>query len=150
MTVYQTIPQTIASSYQNVSLRVPAIVDGVSCSFQKSNDENGLKTNNTELFHVPNITSLQFLFNDSTNTYQTYQMTDQVEVLNRYLESFNADTSYNAVSMSNVKNNRAFGVGIDMPNVDLSRQKLNVQMQSGVQSTNPLTMYMYFKSKVVV
>ena len=77
-------------------------------------------------------------------------MTDQVEVLNRYLESFNADTSYNAVSMSNVKNNRAFGVGIDMPNVDLSRQKLNVQMQSGVQSTNPLTMYMYFKSKVVV
>ena len=146
MTTYQTLNQSIQSSFANMSVRVAALVDGVSGSFQLNNELNGFKTNAFALYHVPNISSLQFLYNDSTNTYLTYELKNQVEIIARYLDSWNRDHNMNSVSMASVINNNGFGIGLDMPFTDLRNQKFNIQLNSEINNGIPVTMYLFFKS----
>ena len=146
MTTYQTLNQSIQSSFANASVRVASLVDGVSGSFQLNSEMNGLKTNAFTLYHPPNISSLQFLYNDSTNTYLTYELKNQVEILSRYLESWNRDHNMNSVSMASVINNEGFGIGLDMPFTDLRQQKFNIQLTSDINPAISTVMYLFFKS----
>jgi hypothetical protein len=146
MTTYQTLNQSIQSSFANASVRVAALVDGVSGSFQLNGELNGLKTNAFTLYHPPNISSLQFLYNDSTNTYLTYELKNQVEILSRYLESWNRDHNMNSVNMASIVNNDGFGIGLDMPFTDLRQQKFNIQLTSDISNATSTIMYLFFKS----
>ena len=138
------IKQTIQSKFANVSTKVPSICNAVSCSFQQLTNENSAKTNNVQTEVVPNIQELQFLFNDSTNTYVTYQLRSSTEWLMRYIESF-VYTGDNNASLHNLKANNSFGVGLAFRDfVDLSNQKFNIQLTSDI--VTPYVMYLYFHS----
>ena len=142
------IKQAITSSFANVSTKVPAVCNAVSCSFQQQSSENALSSNNLRTEVLPNVSELQFLFNDSQDQYITYQIKDREELLLRYIQSF-ADTGSNGVSLDKLKANDSFGIGLNFRDfIDLSNQKFNVQLVSEMQSTNPYVLYMYFHSIV--
>jgi len=150
MISYLTMKQSVQSSLQNMNLRVPAIVDAVSASFHVQADEGGLIPNNTSLEHVPAVSSVIFSFDDSSNSYVSYELKNQVDVLTHYIESFKDDHRYNSMSMANVKANEAYGMGLAMPLTDLRNQRFGIQINSGINNAQPLTMYFYFRSKIVV
>ena len=144
------IKQSIQSSFANVQSKIPAQVMAVSCSFQNQQEENTYKNNNLQLSKVPNLQQTQFLFNDSTNTLVSYLIKTNQEVIQRYIDSF-MDTGRNTLSTQKLVNNDGFGLGLDMGQIlDLSNQKFSIQLTSGIESSTPMVIYMYFHSFVEV
>jgi hypothetical protein len=140
----ESLKQAVASSFMNISSKVPAVVDAVSCSFITQANESQLMYNNNAQERPPSITDLQFLFQDSTNSYVTYQIRDDAEIIDRYLESF-GKTGYTNASLVNLKANDSYGIGLSFNDfIDLSNKKFNVQIQSGISSLNPYVMYLFF------
>jgi len=138
------LKQAVGSSFMNISSKVPAVVDAVSCSFITQANESELMYNNNVQERPPNITDLQFLFQDSTNSYVTYQIRDDAEIIDRYLESF-GKTGYNNASLVNLKANSAYDIGLSFGSfIDLSNKKFNVQLQSGTSSLNPNVIFLFF------
>jgi len=145
------LKQSIESSFANIGVKVPAICDRMSASFQVQNNENTAKNNNTELAKVPNLSELQFLFNDSTNSLVSFLLRDYEEIVSRYIDSF-YDTGKNALSTYNLADNDGFGAGLDFDDfIDLRNQKFNLQLQSGITSqAQNMIIYMYFHSVIKV
>jgi len=145
------LKQSIESSFANVGVKVPAICDRMSASFQVQNQENTAKNNNTELAKVPNLTELQFLFNDSTNSLISFLLRDYEQIISRYIDSF-YDTGKNALTTYNLADNDGFGAGLDFDDfIDLRNQRFNLQLQSGISTqAQNMIIYMYFHSIIKV
>lgn len=144
------IKSTILSGSANISAQVPAICQAVSISFQEQENENSNGPNNQALNTVENISRVQFLFNDATNQYVTYEISDINEMLHRYIESFR-NTGHNQMAGDAFRTNGGFGIGLDFNgSVDLSNQRFAVQLDSDVSAQRPLNAYMYFHSVMSV
>tara|TARA_R110002096_G_scaffold263792_1_gene457287 strand:+ start:124 stop:1257 length:1134 start_codon:yes stop_codon:yes gene_type:complete len=144
------ISQSIQTQLASISIKVPSVVNAVSCSFLAQGSENSLKDNTLGLEKVPNLNQLQFMFNDSTNSYISFLLRDNVEIVGRYLDSF-YDSPRNAMTINNLANNDGYGVGLDFDDfVDLRNQKFNLQIDSAISNLNPMVVYMYFHSIISV
>jgi len=140
------LKSSINSSFANISTKVPAVCDAVSVSFQQQARENQSLHNNVRLEQLPSVTDLQFLFQDSTNKYITYQIRDRAELLNRYLESLRT-MGHNNASLATLKGNDSYGIGLSFNGfIDLSMSKFNIQVQSGTSNANAYVAYLYFHS----
>ena len=151
------INQSLQSNLANVQAQVPAVCRSVSCSFQRQSQLNNSAFNNYTTEQLPQLESLQFLYNDSTNKGVSYLIRDNVDAVDRYIDSFD-DTGSNNMSRNNQSNNEGYGIGLNFDDdIDLTRQKLNIQIKtgdgtigSGIQASDPLVMYMYFHSVISV
>jgi hypothetical protein len=141
------LKQSIESSFTNVSVKVPAIFDRMSASFQQQDQENTALNNNTQLGKIEGLTETQFVWNDSTNSVVSYLLRDYEEVISRYIESF-YDTGKNVMTMNNLADNNGFGVGLNLDDyVDGSTAKFGLQLTSQVGLNQPSQIiYMYFHS----
>ena len=146
------IKQSVASSFVNLATKVPAVCTAVSCSFLKQSSENQFVPNTLQTEKPPDITQVQFMFNDSTNEYISYVLKTDIEMIDRYLESFQGIDS-NETSLVKLKANKSYGLGLDFGRgkmIDLSNQKFNIQIQSGILSSDPYVMFCYFHSVLQV
>lgn len=144
------IKKELNSSFANVSTRVPAVVDSVSCSFLRANRENSLVNNTLDLEALPNLQDVQFLFNNATNQYQQYLQKDTHEFLQGYLESLKS-SGHSDISTENIKGSNGAGLGMSFgERLDLSNNKISVQIRSGISSGARFVMYMYFHSTITV
>ena len=138
---------SIESGFANVGVKVPAVCNSVSISFQLQNEENTAQNNNLQLQSVPNLTELQYLFNDSTNSLVSYLLRDYEEVVSRGIESM-FSTGRNSLGIQQLANNEGFVAGLFFDDfIDLRNQKFNVQITSGISGgASNMLMYMYFHS----
>jgi hypothetical protein len=142
------IKMVLQSANANLSTRVPAVCNAVSISFLKQTKENQLHSDNHALEKPPRLDEVQFLFNDATNQLVQYQQTDFGEYMDGYLSSLKSQGVHNA-SANLVRANSVFGIGLDFNGeVDLSNQKISVQLKSSVSNTNQYVMFMYFHSLI--
>lgn len=140
------IKTTIQSGLANISTRVPAVCNSVSCSFQEQSRENTATYNNVSMNQLPNVRELQFLWNDSSNQFVNYVIRDRVEVLERFLTSFR-DTGHNNASLQMLKANQSYGIGTSFGEfLDLTSKKFNINITSDVSNALPYVVYMYFHS----
>ena len=140
------VKSTILSGSANIQNSVPAMCDAVSCSFQSQDRENVNVFSNYDCNQVESIRNLEFLFNDATNKYITYQINDQNEMIHRYVDSFR-NTGHNQMTLDKFRTNAGFGVGLHFQGfIDLSNQRFGIQLDSDVDNTNPMNIYMYFHS----
>ena len=144
------LKQNMASVNANLQMKVPAVCTGFSATFQPTSNVNDADANTLALHRIPGLSSVQVLFNDSTNQYITYQMLTQPEWFGRYLESFrDPRTGTNAASLNNIFSNDVFGLGLDFSGpIDLSNQKLSVQIRSGIAEN--FTAYFQFHSLITL
>ena len=144
-TIYN-VKNTIQSNFANISTKIPAVCDSVSISFQRQQRENTAPFSNYTCETPKQIEELQYLFNDSTNEYISYVITDQTEMLQRGINSI-IDNGHNAISGNRFGTNENFITGLAFNGyVDLSNQKFSVQIKSGVDNNVPYNVYMYFHS----
>jgi hypothetical protein len=140
------LKQSIQSSLANVSVKAGVVASAVSVSFLEQARENELQANQTALNKLPNLTETTFLYNDATNSPIAFVLKDDLEVVGRYIDSF-MDTGKNALSRDNLQCNNGFGVGLNMDGeVDLRQDKFGLQLNSGISSSEPYVVYMYFHS----
>ena len=142
------IKSSIQSSQANINVRVPAVCDAVSASFNVQSQENTPKYNNQVLHAVPNLTSTQFIFNDSTNSLVSYQIRNNAEIIDRAIDSF-VDAEKNSLSPSRLANGNGFLLGLNFDEaVPLGNQKFSVELNSAITNLVTLVMYMYFHSSI--
>ena len=141
------LKSALNSQLSNTSNRVPAVCDSVSMSFMRLSHENHVNHNNTALELVPNVDRLQFMFNDSTSKYIAYELKKGPEIVAEGLKALSVGTMSNNVRLDTLAANKGYIAGLAFGDaVDLSQQKFNVQIESGISSDNPYTMYCYFGS----
>ena len=142
------VKSTIQSNFANVQARVPAVASSVSVSFQRQDREQISPFSNYIMNKPPQVSDIQFLFNDSTNEYISYKIDDKTEMQQRYIDSF-TDTGHNTVAIDRYNSNQNFGMGLAFGGfVDLSNQKFALQINSKINNTQPYNCYMYFHSVV--
>jgi len=125
---------------------VPAVCQALHASFFRTADEGNSVLNTLELQQIPGLNNVQFTYNDSTNALISYRLTDNVQWIGRYLESFrDPRNGTNAATLTNIYSNDVSGLGLDFGGpIDLSSNKLSIQIDSGIAES--YTCYMYFSS----
>ena len=100
--------------------------------------------------NIQTVDEVQYLFNDSTNSLVAYQITDQQEMVERFLDAM-SNSSHNQVSIDNWRANSGFGLGLNFEEaVDLSSNRFTLQLSSGVTNANPCNVYMYFFARAAI
>ena len=144
------IKQSILSRTTNISSNIPAKCSGVSCSFITQAKENTLTDNSYNRETYPDLQELQFLFNNNTNEYITYQIRDNDEVLLRYLQSMGKMSKHSRAQLTELAGKHSYGVGLDFQGmVDLSSQTFNVVLNSN-SDIQPMSIHLYFHSMIEV
>lgn len=142
------VKSTILSGSANIQAQVPAMCDAMSASFQSMDRENVNVFSNYDCNAVEGIRNVEFLFNDATNKYITYQINDQNEMIHRYIDSFR-NTGHNQMTLDKFRTNTGFGIGLHFQGfIDLSSQRFGIQLDSDVGNINPMNIYMYFHSLI--
>lgn len=143
------IKSTISSNFANVSSNVPAVCDGVSVCFMRTNRENNQTFDNYNLERLQDFQSIQYLFNSSNNQYVSYIIDTREEMLEKGVESL-ANTGYNCLSAKNLRSNSCelAGLAFDAP-VDLSTQRFNIQIKDNdCVAVGGYNIYQFFHSSV--
>ena len=141
------VKSAINSDSSNLSFKVPAKnCSGVVISFIQQSRENQDGANSYALEKLPNILSLQYMFNSSTSQGISYVIDDQGEMISRGLEAL-SNAGHSQVSASKYAVNDGFIIGENFSDsLDLSQQKFTVQIKSSVPaiSSKPRLAYLYF------
>ena len=144
------VRSTLESGSANIQAQVPAKVNAVSISFIKSDRENVAGHNNYRREVLPDLTSVQYLFNNATNEYIQYRIDDRAEWSRRAIQSF-VDTHHSELTLKQFAGNHSFLLGLNLGGfIDLTNQTFSVQLESGATSTDPYTCFLYFHSLVEV
>ena len=143
--------QLLESTSASINTSVPAVVNAVSASFLEQSKENTYSSNGLELHRPLNINNIQMNYNDSSNAYQTFRLDNQAELVHNGIESFRS-AGINNASPQNLDANNAFMTGIDFAeNIDFSKgNKFSMVVESGIDSLNPVILFLYFHSLVSV
>ena len=143
------LKSNINSQLASTSNRVPAICDSCSISFISLARENSNFFPNTLLEIPPNLDAVRLNFNDSTNKYLAYELKTLPEIIGEGLKALANGSGSNDVTYDKLAANKGFVAGLKFgEQIDLSKQKFGIQVQSGVASTTPMVMYAFFHSLV--
>jgi hypothetical protein len=148
MRTKQLIRQTINSGLANITVNVPQMTNGVSTSFIASTKANSLNHSNTQLDRPPNVKLVEFTVNDSPSDFITFQLTNQQQILQYYLDSI-SNSMVNRFTPSYQAADEAFGIGAKFGDLlDLSKDKFGMNITS--DTTIAYTVFMYFHGMVFV
>jgi len=144
------VRQTVQSTFSNVSVNESNLSNSVSCSFLRQAEENSPNFNNTRLDKPPLVTNIEYLFNDSTNKFLTFNLKSNQEIIERYLESM-SNSKVNHVQNVMNKAGENYGIGIKFADyLDLSSNKFGVNITSSTLSNDPYIIFLYFHGKVSI
>jgi hypothetical protein len=146
-----TLQQPVASSFVSISSKVPADrCVGVVASFMENSRQAQYQYNDCQQMELPNVSTVNFLFNDSEQRFINYEITNNVDLLNRYLQAYRRAGQTDA-TIQKIEANKSYGIGLGFEGVlDLSVQKFTTQITSDASNTNPYTGYFYFLNNIVL
>ena len=148
MSTILNVRQSCQSTFSNISVNVPQMSNACSVSFLKQDRENSVNANNTQLDKPPLVSNVEYLFNDSTNKYLTFNLKTQEEILDRYLQSL-SNMKVNSFGQDKIKANEAYGLGVNFNEyIDLSSNKFGLNLTSNISSTDPYIAYLYFHGQI--
>ena len=156
MDTYAFIKSNMISSQANVQARVPArAVKSCSISVMAQAHESSLVENSYGLERLPQLSELNFSFQDTLTNYITYTIDDLQDALTRGVESFPGGQAHNnACNPNQQAANRGYILGTDFDGqvVDLSGQKFGVSIKSDFlnMGQDPRLLFLYFHSQIML
>ena len=141
------VKSTIQSTFANVGCSVPAVCRSVFGTFIRADREAAGGMNNPlSCESLPGWESVQFLYNDTiNNSLVSYTIKDRQECKERYLRAVST-TDHSSIGKWEEKHNDGMGVGLNFNGLlDLRSQKINIQLVSSVNSTNPYILSLFFQ-----
>ena len=145
---FLSIKQTLNSNVSSVNAKVPAEVDAVSISFQRTANENTVRNDNYKLDNVDGMKRLEFGFNNSVEMVK-YQIEDRGEMKQRGLNSFSyMGHNQMKANLSNKGSGFIAGLNFQLPR-DLTQNSFNtIVTTDGVNNLNKYNIYLFFHSMV--
>lgn len=151
MGIVQNVKSNMLSGTTTISVNAPIVAQSVAMNFIPVAHDSVNVFNSYKLENIKGFNEVQFQMNESTsNSLITYVLSDQTEILQRFIDAIR-DTSHNQVSIDKFRSNGGWGMGLkfDEP-TDLSNNRFTCQIQSGVDNTYPVNVYMYFFGAIAV
>jgi hypothetical protein len=151
MRIRSDLKQTIQSTYSNISTKVPIVADSFFMSFIRQSEENQPLFNGLENQRLPNVSRVEFLWNDSFSQEFTYELDNEEEILTNYIKAINKTVGDNNANANALNSNDSYGIGLSFGQfLDLSKSKIGINIQSAVSSEEPYTAYAFFLGIVSV
>lgn len=139
----QGLKQSFASTSAQLNFNFPMVANKIFGSFLFQADENIPLKNTLALQKVPNVSTMGFYWNNSTNEYISYEMRSDTEIIERFIDAV-GETGRNSCSLMNIANNDGYGVGLNLGSfVDLMATKLSVVIESELSSTSPMLLTLF-------
>lgn len=149
---------TVNSTYANFNTK--ANMKACSAFYSTAipvNVESNPQRNSFDLYQIPNIKQLSFEWNDSQTMSQlTYDFGDdnREEILTNFIKSIKNSDPLGASLSANTSylaDNSSWGMGLQFNQlVDLTTNKLTVNIESDIQNTNPYVLYFFFMGLIEV
>jgi hypothetical protein len=138
--------QSLQSSYFSYSTSAPIeAADSVWATFIEQSSEDSPSHNSMKCERLPIVSQLQWLWNDSASNQITYVIDNEEEILDGFITAVSKDTGVANCNQNALASNKGWGVGLGFSSpVNLTQTKLSINLASGIQSTNPYAMYLYF------
>ena len=151
MTINYPLKQTINSANAMLDVKLPSIINKVSCSFLQQSQQYQMTFNNLELQQPSGIYKLFYNFNNSTTGYVSYPVESLVDMIDHYLASFSNYDNKNDCTVKKVQDDKFFGVGLDFAqNIDLSNSSFGLNILSSISGVTPFYIFMYFQGLIQV
>lgn len=144
------LKQTLSSSNQQLSVILPISSSSLTMSFVRLDEENVLTNSFTQLATVPNVSRVEFSFNDIVSgAFITYALENTPEILYNALQSLDSMGKFD-LTQSLLDTEKAFTnnylIGTLFGDVALQNStKVGVNIQSDVQGGTALACYLYFR-----
>lgn len=154
--LFQNIPRTIESNTSNIEALVAGMSNSMACSFlQSSLLDQPFQNNYIQTCVVPNITRVQFAFNDSDNVRIAYPIENNEELELNYERSLGVEGT-NSLLLSRQHRTAAysegFGIGISFGTIkNLTNGKFSLSIQCDPDqadspgSLNTYRAFLYFR-----
>ena len=148
MNIVNAVRNSIVSSTHNFSSNIPLEAClGVSGCFIKESDLTTATLNSVKMEQVPSLSRIEYKLADA-NGYLSYSLKDREEILYNYLQAIQS-RKHNAIRLQKlVDENEGFGIGLKLNGVDLSKNKISVNVASGIDNTAPYVMFLFFTGLV--
>lgn len=147
MNSYVSVKATSNSTHYNLDTRVPSkAVNGCILSFLENSKESDLTSNTYALERYPQVDELTFRFNDATNKYITYSITDQGDMVHKGIRAL-SDGDMVQANVRQLQANSGYLIGLPFESyVDLSQQKFSIEIKSASDklSAQPRLVFAYF------
>jgi hypothetical protein len=142
------VRQSIQSGLGVISVNAPLLSNGVSISFLEQSKQNANNHNSLQLDRLRNVSKVEFLINNSLSDYLTYQLTNENQILEYYLQSL-SNSDMNSYGTSYIKANEAYGVGQNFGGlVDVSQNTFGANITSKI--TSPYVCFIFFHGMITV
>jgi len=151
MRVGSSLKQSLQSTYANISTLAPLISDRFWMVFVPQNLDNSAEYNGLACYRPPNVSRVEYLWSDSFSAEYTYAIVNEEEMLTNFVKAVNGVVGDNQCSLNILASNDGFGLGLPFGTfVDLRKNKISINIQSGISSTSPVTAYMFFSGVVSI
>lgn len=145
------IERPLTTDNAQYSISTPLVVNAISCVFKDKTIDN--TDNNYTLQSLPNLQRVAFDFNNDNQRPIEYDLTNLVEWLSNYKDSWGLPIRSNDdfSLLDYYANGENFGIGLNFNEaVDLSKNHWQMNIQSGVSNARPMVCIMIFHGEVVL
>ena len=143
------ISNTIESNLTSLANRVPATVQSASCVFIREKNINQPIPNSLALEVPPDVSRVEFSFNDSTTQYVTFVLEDREEILYNYQRSWGFNQKNNITLDELDHEGRGYGIGLPFGQlIDMTNQKFGLTLESGISNVDKYSITMFFRGVV--
>ena len=151
MRVGSSLKQSLQSTYANISTLAALTADRFWMVFVPQNLDTSAEYNGLACYRPPNISRVEYLWSDSFSAEYTYAIVNEEEMLTNFVKAVNRVVGDNQCGLNILASNDGFGLGLQFGSfVDLRKNKISVNIQSGISSTAPVTAYMFFSGVVSI
>lgn len=152
MFIKSSLKQSLQSSYASISTLAPIIGDRFWMVFIPQSQDSDARYNGLACVRPPNVSRVDYLWSDSFSAQYTYTLLNEEEILTAFVRSINNNVEDNQCALNVLASNGdGYGMGLNFGTfVDLSKNKISINIQSGISSSNPMTAYMFFQGVVSV
>jgi hypothetical protein len=149
MRVGSSLKQSLQSTYSNISTLAPLIADRFWMAFVPQSWDNSAINNGLACYRPPNVSRVEYLWSDSFNTEYTYAIVNEEEMLTNAIKAVNGIVSDNQATLNILASNDGYLLGMPFGSfIDLRQNKLSINLESAISSSNPITCYMFFSGVV--
>lgn len=153
MRVVTGLPQSLQSTFSNLSIKAPIIADSMFATAIRQADLDISTSNSLANQRIPDVTELEFIFNDSFSQEITYTFRDsETDILENYIKAVNKVIDSNSCSLDRMAANDSWGLGLYFGGqfLDLSRNKIGINIRSSINSTDPYVLYLFFSGIISI
>ena len=151
MLVRSSLKQSLQSSYASISTLAPLLSDRFWMKFIPQNQDSSATYNGLASVRPPNVSRVDYLWSDSFSAQYTYTLLNEEEILTNFVRAVNNKVEDNQTALNILASNDGYGMGLPFGAfVDLSKNKISINIQSEISNSNPFTVYMFFQGVISV